>query len=56
MNDDPKRTPTAKQEIAMDCLIAMSASRESVTIITNDNDFWAIKRYRKSLKLLKYPF
>lgn len=52
----PKRPAIAKQEIAMDCLIAMSASREGVTVITNDNDFWAIKRYRKNLKPLKYPF
>lgn len=52
----PKRTATAKQEIALDCLLAMSAHREEITIITNDSDFWAIKRYRKSLKLWPYPF
>jgi predicted nucleic acid-binding protein len=50
----PKRTSKAKQELAMDCLIAMSACREEVTIITNDHDFWEIKRFRKNLKLLKY--
>ena len=50
----PKRTSKAKQELAMDCLIAMSACREEVTVITNDNDFWEIKRFRKGLKLLKY--
>lgn len=50
----PKRTSKVKQELAMDCLIAMSACREEITVITNDNDFWDIKRYRKALKLLKY--
>lgn len=39
----------------MDCLLAMSAYREGVTIITNDRDFWAIQRYRKGLKLQRYP-
>ncbi|MCI0490146.1 MAG: PIN domain-containing protein [Blastocatellia bacterium] len=52
----PKRTAMAKQEIAMDCLLAISAYREGVTIITNDKDFRAIKRYRKGLKLQRYPF
>ena len=50
----PKRTSKAKQELAMDCLIAMSACREEITVITNDNDFWEIKHFRKGLKLLKY--
>lgn len=50
----PKRAATAKQEIAMDCLLAMSAHREGVTVITNDKDFWAIQRYRKGLKLQRY--
>ncbi len=52
----PKRLPVAKQEIAMDCLLAMCASREGVRVVTNDKDFWAIQRYRKQLKLSPYPF
>lgn len=50
----PKRAAVAKQEIVMDCLLAMSAHREGVTLITNDKDFWAIQRYRKGLKLQRY--
>lgn len=52
----PKRLPTAKQEIALDCLLAMTASREGIIVVTNDKDFWAIQRYRKKLKLSRYPF
>lgn len=50
----PRRTAKVKQEIALDCLIAVSASRENVTVITNDGDFWEIGRYLKKLKLLKF--
>ena len=50
----PKRTAKVKQELALDCLIAVSCSRENLTIITNDNDFWAIQRFLKKLKLLKF--
>ena len=50
----PKRTAKIKQELALDCLIAVSCARENVTVITNDNDFWAIRRYLKKLKLLKF--
>ena len=52
----PKRLPLAKQEVALDCLLAMSASREGVIIITNDKDFWAIQRFRKGLQLQRYSF
>lgn len=52
----PKRPAQAKQEIALDCLIAISACREKITVITNDNDFWAIQRFCKGLKLLRYSF
>lgn len=50
----PKRAAKVKQELALDCLIAVSCAREGITIITNDNDFWAIGRYLKRLKLLKF--
>ena len=49
----PKRPSKIKQEIAMDCLIAVSACRESITILTNDGDYWKIGRYLKKLKLIK---
>lgn len=49
-----KRTAKVKQELALDCLIAVSCARENVTVITNDNDFREIKRYLKKLKLLKF--
>ncbi len=47
----PRRTPTAKQELAMDVLIAVSAAREGVTVVTNDTDFEAIRYYHKKLKI-----
>lgn len=50
----PKRTAKVKQELALDCLIAVSCSRAGLTVITNDNDFREIKRYLKKLKLLKF--
>lgn len=50
----PKRPAKVKQELALDCLIAVSACREGITVITNDGDFWAIKRYLKKLKLTKF--
>lgn len=50
----PKRTAKIKQEIALDCLIAVSCARENVTVITSDGDFWEIRRYLKKLKLLKF--
>ena len=49
-----KRPAKVKQELALDCLIALSACRENITIVTNDGDFWAIQRYLKKLKLLKF--
>ena len=48
-----KRPSKIKQEIAMDCLIAGSAWREKVAIVTNDGDYWEIQRYLKGLKLIK---
>jgi predicted nucleic acid-binding protein len=47
----PRRTPTAKQELVMDVLIAVSAAREGVTVVTNDSDFEAIRYYHKKLKI-----
>ena len=49
----PKRTAKAKQELAMDCLIAVSCCREKITVVTNDNDYIAIQRYLKKLKIMK---
>ena len=47
----PRRTPTAKQELVLDVLIAVSAAREGVTVVTNDSDFEAIRYYHKKLKI-----
>ena len=47
----PRWSPLAKQELAMDALIATSARREGVTVVTNDTDFDAIQYYCKTLKL-----
>ena len=52
----PRRTPTAKQELALDVLIAVSAAREGVTVVTNDSDFEAIRYYHKKLKLKRGTF
>lgn len=49
----PKRASKIKQEIAMDCLIAVSSCREKVAIVTNDNDYFKIQRYLKDLKIIK---
>ncbi len=49
-----RRPAKVKQEIALDCLIVVSACRENITVITNDGDFWQIGRYLKKLKLLKF--
>jgi predicted nucleic acid-binding protein len=35
----------------MDALVATSARREGVTVVTNDTDFDAIQDYCKTLKL-----
>lgn len=50
----PRRTAKVKQELAFDCLIAVSSARENITVITNDNDFRAIKRFLKRLKLQRF--
>jgi predicted nucleic acid-binding protein len=51
--NSPKRPTKIKQEIAMDCLIATSATSQKIAIITNDNDYWEIQRFLKTLKLIK---
>jgi len=47
----PRRAPVAKQELVLDVLIAVSAAREGVTVVTNDSDFEAIRYYHKKLKI-----
>ena len=49
----PKRSAKVKQELAMDCLIATSCCREKITVVTNDNDYVAIQRHLKNLKIMK---
>ncbi len=49
----PRRSASAKQELAMDVLIAMSARREEITVVTDDTDFDAFRHYHKDLKLMK---
>jgi predicted nucleic acid-binding protein len=45
-----------KQEIVMDCLLAVSAAREGVIVLTlNKEDFDYIKRHCKSLQVRQYP-
>jgi predicted nucleic acid-binding protein len=48
----PARTSAAKQELLADVLIATSAAREGVAVVTDDGDFKHIKRYLKSLRLI----
>jgi predicted nucleic acid-binding protein len=49
----PKLSSKVKQEIALDCLIAVSAAREGVTVVTTNNaDFDAIKRHCKNLQVM----
>lgn len=47
----PRRSPAAKQELVMDVLIAVSAARAGITVVTNDADFEAIRYHHKKLKL-----
>ena len=52
----PRLTSKVKQEIAMDCLLAVSAAREGVIVLTlNKHDFDAIKRHCRNLKVQQYP-
>jgi predicted nucleic acid-binding protein len=47
----PKWKPAAKQELAMDVLLAVCARQQGVTVVTNDKDFDAIRYYLRSLRL-----
>ncbi|MDQ3688366.1 MAG: hypothetical protein M3430_22610 [Acidobacteriota bacterium] len=47
----PARTAAAKQEIFADVLIALSAARAGVAVVTDDADFQAIKRFHKKLHI-----
>jgi predicted nucleic acid-binding protein len=52
----PKLSSKVKQEIAMDCLLAVSAAREGVIVLTlNRTDFDYIKRHCKNLQVQEYP-
>ncbi len=48
----PSRTPVAKQELFADVLIALSAARAGVTVVTDDGDFRAIKCFHKKLNII----
>lgn len=48
----PARTATAKQELFADVLIAVSAARSGVVVVTDDSDFQAIKRLHKKVKTI----
>ena len=48
----PARTSAAKQELFADVLIAVSAARAGVVVVTDDGDFQAIKRLHKKLQIL----
>ncbi len=52
----PKLSAKIKQEIAMDCLLAVSAAREDIIVLTlNLTDFDYIKRHCPKLKVQTYP-
>jgi predicted nucleic acid-binding protein len=48
----PARTAAAKQELFADVLIAVSATRVGVIVVTDDGDFRAIKRFHKKLQII----
>jgi predicted nucleic acid-binding protein len=52
-NKSPRRAAAAKQELAMDALIAASARRERITVVTDDTDFDAFVHVYSDLKLMK---
>jgi predicted nucleic acid-binding protein len=52
----PRLTAKVKQEIALDCLLAASAEREGIIILTlNRHDFDYLKRHCKNLQVQEYP-
>lgn len=48
----PARSSQAKQELFADVLIAVSARRQGVAVVTDDRDFQAIKRFVKGLRVI----
>ncbi|MGH9942272.1 MAG: type II toxin-antitoxin system VapC family toxin [Pyrinomonadaceae bacterium] len=46
------RTTAAKQELLADVLIALSAARAGVAVVTNDGDFQAIERLHRKLHVI----
>ncbi|MCP9493427.1 MAG: hypothetical protein MSG64_03120 [Pyrinomonadaceae bacterium MAG19_C2-C3] len=48
----PSRASAAKQELLADVLIAISARREGIIVVTDDTDFQAIKRHVKGLRVM----
>jgi predicted nucleic acid-binding protein len=54
--NSPKLSSKIKQEIALDCLIAISAARNGIIVLTlNKKDFEYIKRHCKDLEVQEYP-
>lgn len=52
----PKLSSKVKQEILMDCLLAVSSSREDAILLTlNHKDFDYIRRHCKNLQVQEYP-
>jgi predicted nucleic acid-binding protein len=49
----PARTAAAKQELFADVLIAVSAARAGVVVVTDDKDFQAIKGLHKKLQIIE---
>lgn len=51
-----KLSAKVKQEIALDCLLAVTAAREGVIILAlHEQDFDYIKPYCKNLRVQEYP-
>lgn len=48
----PSRPPSAKQELFADVLIALSAARAGILVVTDDGDFRAIKRFHNKLQII----
>jgi predicted nucleic acid-binding protein len=52
----PKLSSKVKQEILMDCLLAVSVAREGAVLLTlNHKDFDYIRRHCKNLQVQEYP-
>jgi predicted nucleic acid-binding protein len=56
LQQTPKLSARVRKEIAIDCLLAVSAARERVIILTlNRHDFADIKRHCENLQVQEYP-